>query len=339
MIYRYLLLTFFLFGCSSVETVETSELADPAKENSEIQPPGPMPTKYDGYVGVNLDTIIAKGDSQFLAGRYSEALVQYRNVIELQKSTPHGKTAEALYKAGMCHELMGDDAKAIATYQDALKRKKDLTFELGQMEIPARLAMAYMRIGQLKTSKNYFLKAEKGLARLRANLANYENKSQWLAQILYGMGFISAQIKDDRNFDDTIHSIQHAQSYLLFSMEINDPKWSPLAGQELEKLYKVAYENIENMKEDPSKDAVAAKRTLQEKQKKMGYILLDQISNLYDQVMPEVENTYLKETLARIATTEKAIETLVKSRPVGEGLTEEAKKFESPKREGRIKDD
>lgn len=344
MIFRLIVLCVLLVGCSTVEEVEQKELADPPKGHSDIQPPGEMPpaprkTKYEGFVGVTIDTMMKKGDEAFQSGNYSEASKHYKNVMELQKATPGGRAAEALYKMGLCEELLGEDERAIAKYQDALKRRKDLTFELAQMEIPARLAMAYMRIGQMKTAKGYFLKAEKGIAKLRANLTAYQDKSQWLAEILYGMGFISAQIKNDKNFDDTIYSIQHAQNYLLFAIEINDPKWSPMAGKEMEKLYKAALENINSMTLEKSKDSVVAERKLQEKKKSMSYTLLDQIANLQDLVLPEVENSILKQTLVNLSETEKALDAIVKSRPVGEGLTDEAKKFENPKREGRIKDE
>ncbi len=347
MTFKLLIISFlFLVGCSSVEEVNVTNVAESTSDHSDIEPPSTAPTttealgaKLVGISGSSVDFYMNKGEIAFRAGDYRTAIDNFKTVIELQKAAKWGRAAEALYRMGMCYEFLGDDAKAIATYQDALKRKKNLTFELGNMEIPARLAMSYMRIGQLKTARTYFLKAEKGIAKLRTNLGDYEEKSEWLAEILFGMGRISSQIKRDKNFEDTIYSIEHAQNYLLFALEINDSKWSPKAGEELEKLYRAGYENINEMKGDPGKDPVVTKRSLQEKQRKMGYTLLDQMSNLEDQILPEVENKTLKKTLERLSITKKEIEKLVESRPIGEGLTEEAKKFESPKREGKIKDE
>ena len=88
-------------------------------------------------------------DSYFQLANYEQALKWYATVIEFNKGATES-TAEALYKSGLCHEYLGNDAKAIATYTDALKRKEKLTFELAWLEIPARLAMTYVRLGEFK---------------------------------------------------------------------------------------------------------------------------------------------------------------------------------------------
>src|SRR5690606_3770948 len=104
-------------------------------------------------------------------------------------------------------------------------------------------------------------------------------------------------------------------------------------------LYEASLENINSMTAGEDKAAVAAQRKLHEKQVKMGYTLLDQLSNLQDQVIPEIQNDHLKSTLERIAAIENEIENQVRARPVGEGLTEEAMRFERVKREGTTKDE
>jgi hypothetical protein len=153
------------------------------------------------------------------------------------------------------------------------------------------------------------------------------------------LGYKISQIHTTHNFDDFVYALEHAQNYLLFSIELNDPVWSKAAAEELIKIYQNTLTHIQSLKVEPAKNTLAARRELQDRQKKMSYVALDQIENLHDMILPEVENDFLKKVKGELQKVEAQFSEVVNARPVGEGLTEEAKRFEQPKREGRIKDD
>src|SRR5262249_40470130 len=56
--------------------------------------------------------------------------------------------AESYYRLSLAYECLGDDQKTIVSLLDTKKRSKNLAPEIANAELPARLAVAYARIGQ-----------------------------------------------------------------------------------------------------------------------------------------------------------------------------------------------
>lgn len=272
-------------------------------------------------------------DSYFQLANYQSALQWYKKVIEFNKGQKKS-TADALYKLGLCYEYLGEDTKAIAAYLDALKRKEKLSFELYGLEIPARLALSYMRQGELRSAQKYFLITESGITRVRKKLLTYRDKSAWLAQILYQMGSMSFHIKTSPNIDNNLLSLDHVQDYLLFAAELNDPKWSDLAATEIFNVYETAFNIIQKMEPENKADRALARHEQILKQNKFSNDLLDNIENLRDKITPETENLYIKTNLQRLDLLEKQIQQFIATNIQNSKLTEEAKKLEAPRREG-----
>ncbi len=287
-----------------------------------------------------VEVTLMVAESYFQLSQYPESIKWYERVIEFNKTSDSFSTAEALYKLGLIYEFTNQDTKAVATYLDALKRKSNLSFELTELEIPARLAMTYVRIGEFKSSKKYFLMAEKGIKKVKSKLAQYQSKSKWLAQVLFQMGFVSStmnasRMKNSTDLKDTLFSIDHAQEYLLFSAELNDSKWSAAAADELFNIYNTFVNNMKTFEASNStKDDVLNQRVTNQARRKLALQILDQIDNLKDKIIPDAENKYIRETMKKIVPLENELNQYIAMAPVNEGITEEAKKLDSLKREG-----
>ena len=148
------------------------------------------------------------------------------------------------------------------------------------------------------------------------------------------MGSVSTQIKAATKLNDVLLSLDRAQDYLLFAAELNDPKWSALAANEIYKAYDESFKNILNITTEKKEDKILAKHEQLQKQKKTANDLLENIENLRDKVTPETENKHIKECMKKMDALEKRIQQFLASNTSVNTLTEEAKKLEAPKREG-----
>ncbi len=267
--------------------------------------------------------------------RWQEASERYRQVVQSTHRAPRLQ-ALALYQSSFSYEALGDEPRSVATLTDALNRAQHLPDRVASAELPARLASAYARVGNLEQAMKFYERAESGIARLKHQ--NSEGKApEWLAKTLYLMGRVSLNEFSWDEFEESLLPVERAQFYLLQSVELEHPKWSDEATRELQRVYDQIYMLLKSPPVDEGEDRVLAEREAQKRQWDLVDLTLGSIRKLRAAKPPaeKVASPRIEELYGYLATMEKRFTKILDQRPVGEGLTPEAKKRQESVR-GRV---
>ena len=230
--------------------------------------------------------------------------------------------AEAYYRLSMAYECIGDDQKTIVSLLDTKKRAKNLTPDIANAELPARLAVAYARIGQREKAMQFFREAGNGL-KLALTQAGTTTQIQqkFAAKTLYAMGTLTPLQKglngDPKGF---LTALSMQQPYLLQSAELNIAPDSRKAADEL--IF--AYENLLKMKPN---DPIGARNFLQVALQDIAEIKKIRLPNkgplvdeIYDKI--DAQESHIRQQLVSVSDTTP--------------LTAEAQSREGLKRQGRV---
>ncbi|NJL25326.1 MAG: tetratricopeptide repeat protein [Calothrix sp. SM1_5_4] len=174
-------------------------------------------------------------------GRCSKAAERYREVVRSSAGRFESAEAQALFRLSLMYECLGDDTKAVAALLDARKRGgRILPGETLKAEIPARLAVAYSRLGNRAKALEYFSQASEGLKSVVATSARNTRK-ETLSKTLYFMGKLNpAQRSGEGEPEAYLYAISMQQPYLLQAIETGHRLWASKASDDL----RTAYDNI-----------------------------------------------------------------------------------------------
>lgn len=275
------------------------------------------------------------GLAQSLAeqGNWSEAAEVYRLIINTsQLSNPEIK-AQALFEISFCYENLGEEAKVLASLQDALSLKEYLVQEKVLAEIPARMAASYYRLGQNQIAEEYLQKADEGIKRLRA-LKLSEGDNTWLAKIYFRMGVFSTNQLSSENLETSLDTLRIVQIFSLRSAEEGVAPWSSDASDRLIDNYRTIWRLIGNLAAEEHIDSGMAKSRLQERQIDLTNKLLEITNDLKLYQLPSGSNKTeaTAKVYAFIEELTKQAQVFLASRSVRNHLTPEAEALGGLKR-------
>ena len=280
------------------------------------------------YIGLCLEGL----------GRFEEAESKFRATMRLVQDRDSYLTAEALYHLARSYEGQGDDPKALATLLDTERRVKFLRREVGEVELPARIAAIYARQNQLEMADKFYSKADLGLKRLMGKGA--AQAVEWIPRALYSMGKMSPRTLGEGDFDNGLKSLRRSQNYLMRAVDLSHRVWSKKAEEEIESIYSGAWKTIENLPLEETEDRLMALKKQQGRMIDMGLALNGALTALKQDFVPgrEASNPHQRKLIAFLDSFEKRLDSLITSRPVQEGLTPEAQRLDGVIREGRVVD-
>lgn len=183
---------------------------------------------------------------------WHHALENYHRITENSLVGNKQYLSLALYRQSICYEALEEKEKAIASLNDALRWQGFLPLEVSEAQIPARMASIYASLRQTVTADYYSSVAEKGIRKLKS-LKKYKEQN-WLGETLYQMGSLPMDHLTTENYFEHLLSFSRHQKYLLQTIELADPKWSPLAYELLFKNYNDFWSQIKNEKGIQSND-------------------------------------------------------------------------------------
>jgi hypothetical protein len=222
----------------------------------------------------------------------------------------------------------------VEVYRD----RKYLPPEVGEAEVPARLAAAYARDGNGKMAEKYFKSAEAGLAQVRGSKSMPKEQREILAHTLFLMGNMVQLNPATLASDDYFVTVKSLQKYLYRAVELNIPEWSEQAAAQIKEAYGKTWHYLDEVKPVQSEDGVIGKRETKAAKNMVAKSALNSLRALYRERVPSPDEPVSVRVLLNDLRKEEArIEGFMALNAVGTERTLEADKLESVKREGRFK--
>jgi tetratricopeptide (TPR) repeat protein len=276
-------------------------------------------------------------------GDCATAAERYRSVIRLTTKVPR---TQALARVRLSDTLicLGDDKKAMVNLIEVYKNRKHLTPEIGEAEVPARLAAAYARDGNGKMAEKYFKIAEMGLAQVRASKNMPKDQKDVMARTLFLMGNMVQLNPQTVTSEDYFNTVKSLQKYLYRAVEMNVPDWSAQASEQIVSAYDKTWHYLDQVEiqnaplKEAAADKVMADRATKAQKIAVAKTALASIKGLYNARVPSPEEPeVVKDLLANMRRQEAKIEGFLALNVIGNSRTGEAEKVESVKQEGRFK--
>ncbi len=335
----------FLFSCTSMQIDRSAEAAranQKLAEENEINNAERLlalgrfeeaQNGFKSFQGTYPQSIYYQssrlGEAQSLEGlgQWSEAIRIDRDVYEKTLKLQPKIAAQALYRMSFAYEALGDDLKTLAALLDAYKMRSYLPSEVGQAEVPARLASVYGKAGRDKEAMDYLNIAEKGIAKVREEKRNVNQ--DWLAKTYVQMGTVSTNQISSDTFEQAVEGQKMVQVYLIKAMQLNDPVWSQHAAEQAQKTYQAFF------------TLVQAEQSNRQVQANLGGSLSDLIeqAELFKPMQGQVGNKYEEQFFSYLQEVRKKIEVILYQTKETMSLTEESQRMNSVKRPGRVKVD
>jgi tetratricopeptide (TPR) repeat protein len=280
-------------------------------------------------------------------GRWRDASERYRGVVVACEGLAPRLQAMALYRLSFCWEALADDQQTVAVLFDLEKRSAELPKEILSAELPARLAAAYARVGNFDRAIDYYQKAETGIKQLKRTKVLEGNGSKaevpsWLPRTLYFMGSMSLRHVSWSDFETAFRPLARSQTYLLEASELGMDPWSTRATKDLIGTYRDLWRTIEMAPVQTEGDPVVARREVQKKQWDRTVLIVETLAELKARFLPPMDGAQgpptseqTKELEGFVAEIDKVTTKFLNERPIGDGLTPDAKRRRAAPR-GRV---
>ncbi len=187
--------------------------------------------------GVETMTLFNMGVAYEAVGNCKGAGQSFRKAIKASSPEQSRLQAQSIYHLSKAYECVGNDIKVISSLIDLERRLDSLPPEVAYAELPARLAAAYARQGNLEAAKEHYRRAELGLAKISSARMKEHEKKELLAKTLFSMGSLQVDSMNQQRGLQVVKSIEFAQKYLLRSVELDNSQWSPRSAETILKAY------------------------------------------------------------------------------------------------------
>ena len=288
-----------------------------------------------------LVTWFNKGAALEGLGKCREATKVYRKTLRMSNKRFRRIEAQSLFRLAYTYECLGDVPKQIASLRDAMRRRKFLSNEVSEAELPARLAAAYARSGNLKTAEVYFNQAQKGLLKIHQDAGDPFRRKEMLARTLYFMGRVQPDAKRiSRQSKAYIGSLKYLQAYLLKSCEMSSQEWSPRAADNLVDAYEVVWQALKTPPRFKlqSKDRAEKEMALRRWQAQLARGTMDNIQSLKALRFPDPkEPLFVQGIFKEMERQERKLDAYLANLAGSTDLTPEAKQRQGIRRDGKVK--
>ena len=266
------------------------------------------------------------------AGRY------YREVIGASGKVQPRLRAQSLHRISYVYECLNRDAKVIASLMDVLRHPANISQEVIQAEIPARLAAAYARSGNQRQADEYFKLAQDGLKKLNLEIRDHAKKQKILGKTLYYMGRLSNHSIDTMEPMKYVETLRFLQPYLLRASEFRSSAFAPMAANELAEAYDKVWKKIASVKVTRQGEEVLNQRATKEQRNRLAQQALASVQALKAQRFPDKNEPVLVTKLFKeIDAQERRFQSYISTNINYNDKTKEAQSREGLIRPGQIK--
>lgn len=250
----FLLLFFFLVSCSSLKKSDNSvsnpmnvapqdmvlfekAFQDLGMENytSVIPVFEKLAKKYQGS-DLEWAALYNLASAYKELGQCEKAKKIHQKLITKAKKQTHLQPRVYL-SLSYIYECLGQEEKALIALKEGLQYIRYLTEDIRLIEYPARLSLAYIRVGEnatgLKIQKQVYQNLEIVKKKFRISSAADENFSRYF--YIIGRSHIHVEHINLKKF---LKMFMYYQAYLTQSLLLKDGKWSVKAENEISFLYR-----------------------------------------------------------------------------------------------------
>lgn len=189
--------------------------------------------------------------------KWSESLKIYQEIIANLPEDSKPLEARTHYQKAICYENLGDDTKALASLFDAEKSIEYLPQEIYLVEIPAKKATIYYRMGQRATAEKFLNQASQGISGLRASIRTEKDRA-WVTTLFYKLGHLPNNSLNEGNLRAYLDTMGILQIFSLHAVEENMLPWSQKAQEDIRNSYRNAWSYIKDL--DAKKISIESSR-------------------------------------------------------------------------------
>ncbi len=344
------LVVIFLISCQIVERKRPSDIpaSDATFENAVVYYRKGQHEKSFASIEAYLlaypqttklvESLYLRGRNERFLAKYVNCLETFQNIIELTKNKKDSYFNYALYQSGICYEMLGDIEKAIAVYQDALRATGSLPAQLRDLEIPSRLALCYSRLGEKQAAEKYNKKLQISLKEYLSKKQFTKEEKEFYAEILFSMSSLEIPLKDQQDFDAVLTSLEMNQVTLIQLLKFNIQPYTLKALNIYVQNYTNLHEYLVQLRINEGIDPTLSNRGKQQIQKEMAFKVLENIESLEVLLLPEAMQPDLSAEFEKLKEIKGKFELMSVQRMSGDGLTPDAQRRESLKKEGKVID-
>lgn len=307
--------------------------ASAAKAYDKIMVATPVST-LDGLIMFNSGLAHQMNDNCKLA------VSRYRKVIRFsRKRKASALVLRAKLRLSDAYSCLGQADKSLVLLTEVFKQRKELNPAIGMAEVPAKLAAGYSRLGNRKMADYYFKIADRGLRMLENLNKNSKNQKKLLSKTLFTMGDTSRVKFNTKNHKTYFRTLVTLQKYLLRSISYEIEPWSMRAASQIVEAYEYSWKLVEDVKAPEGLSKARAERAIKVQRGKILQSALAGIRDLEKEKLPYDKSKQVADLMQRMGRSKLKMRNYLVAEVPGSELTQEAKKLQAPKREGRVKSD
>ena len=218
------------------------------------------------------------------AGECEKALLRQRSALDLSLKIPDFRS-RSLLELSYIYECLGKVELALLSLKDLQKNRSALPWSWNHILYPARMAIAFARLGDIKQADKYKSVSFKKILEYKQTFTKTEEMKERLSQIFYLMGRSYAQTKNI-NPPAFLQSFFYHQLFLLQALFLQDKTWSNLTEKELNALFdKLFFVLSQLKKKEPYKENIqtalkAGKILVEQEKSKKWTVFYNKKSNL-----------------------------------------------------------
>ena len=247
--------------------------------------------KIDDYLN-KAENIHWYGHAYFLKGflfeldeKFDDSIKWYRSAIQHGSNYESRVEAKALYNLSFVYERIGNQDQMLVTLIDLMKRRQYFDVLTGQVEIPARLAAAYVAQGKMKEGMIFHREAANNFQSM-VRTQRFKAPREEISKSLYYLGFATFD-QNSETYDQLIKKLNIGQKYFLASIEASKSTWSEKSLKRLRSRYDQAWGQInEYQAKNYDYDPLAKKKQTHMRQLVMASDMYDLMHRLQAEEFP-----------------------------------------------------
>lgn len=262
----------------------------------------------------------------------------FRKVVRATNKDTPSLAIRAKLRLADALNCQGKEKEAMVLLLEINRDRSRLPIEIGEAELPAKIAAAYSRNGNRKMADQYFAVAELGLRKLQAQRISAKDRAQILAQTLFTMGDFSNVKKDVVEPSSYFQTLKVQQQYLLRAVEFDIKPWSQKAYDQLTTVYEQTWRFVAKISPQSGGGDPANRRDVKVKRSQIIELALAGLKELRDSKNLGVQSPQMVNDLyQQLGKQETKLNNFLVADTPGSEYTNEAMKLQAPRREGQVK--